>query len=61
MAALCRALKLHIRIAYLDGHSPDGQVHFQEITPPDGGKNEPLILIYRYVDDGLWLSQADIC
>lgn len=47
VAALCRALKLHIRIAYLDGHSPDGQVHFQDITPPHGGKNEPLILIYR--------------
>ncbi|KAG0707232.1 peptidase C65 Otubain-domain-containing protein [Suillus ampliporus] len=47
VAALCRALKLHIRIAYLDGHSPDGQAHFQDITPPDDGKNEPLILIYR--------------
>ncbi|KAG1744369.1 peptidase C65 Otubain-domain-containing protein [Suillus lakei] len=47
VAALCRALKLHIRIAYLDGHSSDGQAHFQDITPPDGGKNKPLILIYR--------------
>lgn len=47
VAALCRALKLHIKIAYLDGHSPDGQAHFQDITPPDGGKNKPLILIYR--------------
>ncbi|KAG1803168.1 peptidase C65 Otubain-domain-containing protein [Suillus subaureus] len=47
VAALCRALKLHIRIAYLDGHSPDGQAHFQDIIPPDDGKNKPLILIYR--------------
>ncbi|KAG2107718.1 peptidase C65 Otubain-domain-containing protein [Suillus discolor] len=47
VAALCRALKLHIRIAYLDGHSPDGQAHFQDITPPDGENNKSLTLIYR--------------
>jgi len=47
VAALCRALKLHVEIAYLDGHSPDGQVHLQEITPPNDGKSKPLILLYR--------------
>jgi len=47
VAALCRALKLHVKIAYLDGHSRDGQVHFQEITSPGDGKIKPLILLYR--------------
>jgi ubiquitin thioesterase protein OTUB1 len=48
MTALSRALKINIRVAYLDGHSPEGIVNFVDFvnTPPEDSPDPP-VLLYR--------------
>jgi hypothetical protein len=49
MAALTRALKMNVNVAYLDGRSPTGKVDFVEFRDPDSQlENSSLItLLYR--------------
>lgn len=47
IAALTKALKLNIQVAYLDGHSEEVNfVDFQSV-PPVPNEN-PSVLLYRY-------------
>jgi len=49
MAALTRALKLNVDIAYLDGRSPTGKVDFVEFRDQDSQveNGSPITLLYR--------------
>jgi len=50
MTALSRALKVNVRIAYLDGHlhgSQEGTVDFVDFRNTDEDGTEPVILLYR--------------
>ena len=50
ITALTRALKVNIRVAYLDGHDTDGNVNFvdfQSVPPEDF--QDPPVLLYRQV------------
>jgi ubiquitin thioesterase protein OTUB1 len=49
MTALSRALKINVKVAYLDGRSSDGKVDFVEFNHADPGV-EPMTLLYRCVD-----------
>jgi len=45
MTALSRALKIGVKIAYLDGRGTDGKVDFVDFDSTDSG--DPLQLLYR--------------
>jgi ubiquitin thioesterase protein OTUB1 len=49
MAALTRALKMNVNVAYLDGRSPIGKVDFVEFRDPDSQLENipPITLLYR--------------
>ncbi|KIK94176.1 hypothetical protein PAXRUDRAFT_828261 [Paxillus rubicundulus Ve08.2h10] len=50
VTALVQALKFHVKIAYLDGRSPNGQVNFHDFGLDAGdapGNSEPPVLLYR--------------
>lgn len=47
IAALSRALRVRIQIAYLDGRSSDGKVEFVEFNHEPDSSGEPLLLLYR--------------
>jgi len=49
MAALTRALKTNVNVAYLDGRSPTGKVDFVEFRDPDSQleNSSPITLLYR--------------
>ncbi|KAF9228075.1 cysteine proteinase [Gyrodon lividus] len=52
VTALVLALNIHVKVAYLDGHSPDGHVNFHDFGEDarnDVGNSEPLVLLYRSV------------
>jgi ubiquitin thioesterase protein OTUB1 len=45
--AISRALKVNLKIAYLDGRSQDGHVEFVTFDHAGDEKETPLTLIYR--------------
>lgn len=46
--ALCNALKISVDIAYLNGKSSDGKIHFVSFVPEGIAKeSDPLQLLYR--------------
>ncbi|KIK23703.1 hypothetical protein PISMIDRAFT_100055, partial [Pisolithus microcarpus 441] len=47
IAALSRALRVRIQIAYLDGRSSDGKVEFVEFNHEPDSSRKPLLLLYR--------------
>jgi len=47
VAALAQALNVHVKVAYLDGRSADGQVNFVDFSEHVSGGAEPLVLLYR--------------
>ncbi|KAF8487187.1 cysteine proteinase [Russula ochroleuca] len=47
LTALSQALKVNLKIAYLDGRSQDGRVEFVSFNYASDGKETPLTLIYR--------------
>lgn len=51
MTALTRALKVNIKVAYLDGHvhGQEGNVSFVDFTNVDESAIDPVTLLYRYV------------
>ena len=48
IAALTKALKLNIQVAYLDGHSEEVNFVDFKSVPPEPNENVP-VLLYRYV------------
>jgi ubiquitin thioesterase protein OTUB1 len=49
MTALARALRLNVRVAYLDGHAPDGRVDFVSFESAIDPGTPPVVLLYRSV------------
>ncbi|KAI6102850.1 peptidase C65 Otubain-domain-containing protein [Pisolithus sp. B1] len=47
IAALSRALRVRIQIAYLDGRSSDGKVEFVEFNHEPDSSGQSLLLLYR--------------
>lgn len=47
MTALARALKLNVKVAYLDGHSADGKVDFVNFESAIDPESKPVELLYR--------------
>ncbi|KAI0316959.1 cysteine proteinase [Amylostereum chailletii] len=47
MTALARAMKVNLKVAYLDGHDADGKVDFVEFSSAIDETSEPLVLLYR--------------
>ena len=47
VTAISEALKLNMEIAYLDGHSKDGNVKFVQVNKAINPNEAPLTLIYR--------------
>jgi hypothetical protein len=56
--ALCTALKIKVRIAYLDGRRADGIVDFVDIPEGTEMDKEPLTLLYRYFFTCFFSSQC---
>jgi hypothetical protein len=50
VTAISRALRLNVKIAYLDGRSNDGRVEFVTFNNAVDETETPLTLIYRWVD-----------
>jgi ubiquitin thioesterase protein OTUB1 len=50
ITALARALHVNVSVAYLDGHSPTGNVEFVPFQHGDADSEEATLhLLYRYV------------
>jgi Peptidase C65 Otubain len=49
VTAISRALKVNVKIAYLDGRSDDGRVEFVTFNNAINESETPLTLIYRSV------------
>lgn len=47
ITALCRVLRLDVKVAYLDGRDDTGTVDFVEFQNEQAAK-EPITLLYRY-------------
>jgi ubiquitin thioesterase protein OTUB1 len=49
ITALSRAMKINVKVAYLDGHDSSGHVDFVEFKNADADAigAEPLVLLYR--------------
>lgn len=47
VTAISRALKVNVRIAYLDGRSDDGRVEFVTFNNAVNDNEVPLTLLYR--------------
>ena len=70
ITALTRALKVNIKVAYLDGHlhGQEGNVSFVDFTNVEESTIDPVILLYRCVGCSsclleatcLWLIDPDI-
>ena len=57
MTALTRALKVNIKVAYLDGHvhAQEGNVSFVDFTNVEESAIDPVILLYRYASLTLFI------
>jgi len=51
MSALSRALRINIKVAYLDGRGEDDKVDFVELSNVEDGYNgmKEVVLLYRFV------------
>jgi ubiquitin thioesterase protein OTUB1 len=47
LTAISQALKVNLKIAYLDGRSQDGRVEFVTFNHAGDEKETPLTLLYR--------------
>jgi hypothetical protein len=56
LTALSQALKVNLKIAYLDGRSQDGRVEFVSFNYASDENETPLTLIYRWATDLLLFS-----
>ena len=54
LTALSQALKVNLKIAYLDGRSQDGRVEFVSFNYASDENETPLTLIYRWAIDLSW-------